>query len=323
MKRALLVGIDDYPGARLNGCVADARAMAAALQRSSDGEPNYAVRCITSEDRTVDRPGLRTLLTELFQDADDADLLFYFAGHGTQTPWGAELVTQDLIANSVGVSMADVITLANSSPAREVVLILDCCTSGSAANDAAQAAAMVRQAVLAEGVTVLASSRSAQASTEVGGQGSFTRLLLQGLDGAAGDLVGDVTSLSLYAFVSGAFGAWEQRPVFKSHVTRPSVLRRCAPWIERPLLRRLPEVFAGPEARLRLTPDHEGEGRPLAPGTGTAEQQVFDYCKALRNAGLLTAEGGVDLYFAALDAAEVFLTAPGRHYWKLAEQGRL
>ncbi len=73
-----------------------------------------------------------------------------------------------------------------------------------------------------------------------------------------------------------------------------------------------------------MTPAHEGEGRPLDPGdAGTPEQQAFDSFKRLRNAGLLSVEGGTDLYFAALQSLEVFLTPVGRHYWKLARQGRL
>ena len=37
MKRALLVGIDDYVHHPLTGCVADAEAMAAVLERNEDG----------------------------------------------------------------------------------------------------------------------------------------------------------------------------------------------------------------------------------------------------------------------------------------------
>jgi hypothetical protein len=291
------------------------------LAHNADGSPNYAVRCVTSDEGAVDRPGLRTLLAELFENAEDADILFYFAGHGAQTPWGVELVTQDLIANSLGVSLADVVTLANGSPARDVVLILDCCSSGDLANEvvAGRRDRDIRHAVLTEGVTILTSSRPVQASTEAEGHGSFTRRLLDGLDGGAADLVGHVTSLSLYAFVSGSFGAWDQRPMFKSHVTRPSVLRRCEPWIERALLRRLPELFPSAEARLRMSPAYEGQGRPLPPGVpGTREQHAFDSFKQLRNAGLLAVEEGADLYFAAMRSLEVFLTPIGRHYWRLA-----
>ena len=137
-------------------------------------------------------------------------------------------------------------------------------------------------------------------------------------------MLGQVTSLSLYAFASRAFGSWDQRPVFKSHVVQPSVLRRCQPWVDVSLLRRLPDYFPAVDARIGITPAHEGEGRSLSPGTvGTPEQRAFDDFKRLRNAGLLGTDGDRDLYFVALESGGVFETCPGRHFWRLAKDDRL
>ena len=329
MKRALLVGIDDYPGSPLTGCVADAYAMAQLLERNEDGGRNYDVRTSTSDTQTVDRGRLRTLLRELFDNSRDAELLFYFSGHGAQTPWGAELVTQDYSENSLGVSMNDVITLANESPAREVALVLDCCFSGDLGNISGlqplglSETFAAGRAVLREGVTVLAASQATEEATESGGHGAFTRLLLEGLEGAAADHLGRVTSLSLYDFVSRAFGAWEQRPVLKSHVMSSSALRVCKPWIDPILLRKLPSYFATADARHQMSPAHEGT-RPIPAGVRpTPEQEAFDYFKELRNAGLLATDGTKDLYFIALGSENVFLTPLGRYFWKLAQEGKL
>lgn len=332
MKRALLIGIDEYRSSPLAACVADARAMAAVLQRHEDGSRNYDPRLVTSDTSDtefVSRSRLRTLLAELFENARDADLLFYFAGHGAESPWGSELVTQDYETNSLGVSTNDIITLANDSPAREVVLILDCCFSGDLGNlpglQVSPLASAFRfgRAILREGVTLLVASRATETSAEVGGHGAFTRLLLEGLEGAAADHIGNVTALSLYDFASRAFDAWEQRPVFKSHVTQPSVLRVCKPPIDRELLRQLPNYFPAADDRVHLTPEYEGK-RPIPPGgEPTAQQKAFDYFKQLRNAGLLTTDGNKDLYFVALDSEQVFLTALGRYFWRLAHDDRL
>jgi hypothetical protein len=46
MKRALLVGIDDYPGSPLAGCVIDARAMRDMLCRNADGSTNFDCRLL-------------------------------------------------------------------------------------------------------------------------------------------------------------------------------------------------------------------------------------------------------------------------------------
>ncbi len=168
MKRALIIGIDHYEGAPLYGCVADAVAISDALSRHQSGDPNYDVQLHTSEHETIDRPRLRGLLSQLFDNAAGAELVFYFAGHGAETNWGGELVTQGFQPQSLGVSMDDIITLANTSPAREVLLILDCCHSGHLGNIAAlQAGAVSPQfrlatAVLREGVTILSASRGTQ-----------------------------------------------------------------------------------------------------------------------------------------------------------------
>jgi Caspase domain len=329
MKRALVVGIDDYRSSPLQGCVADAKGMALLLERHASGAPNYNVRTTTSDVEQIDRGRLRTLLRELFDNSRNAELLFYFAGHGAQTPWGAELVTQDYSANSLGVSMNDVISLANESPASEVVLILDCCFSGDLGNipglqplGLSQAFSAGR-AILREGVTLLAASQATEPSAEAAGHGAFTRLLLEGLDGAAADHLGQVSALSLYAFTSRAFGAWEQRPTFKSHVAHASALRICDPWIDPGLLRRLPQYFASADARYTMSPAHEGT-RPIPPGVkATAEQEAFDYFKELRNAGLLTTDNSKDLYFVALDSEDVYLTRLGRYFWQLASEGKL
>lgn len=331
MRRALLIGIDHYTASPLTGCVADAQGMASLLERNEDGTLNYDVKLVTSDTRAINRGDVRTLLTTLFDNARDATILFFFAGHGAQTPWGAELVTQDYSSNSLGVSMNDVLTLANDSPAREVILILDCCFSGDLGNmPGLQAAAValpfrLDRSVLRENVTILTASRATQPSAEVagGGQGAFTRLLIEGLEGAAADHLGDVTALSLYAFASRSFTAWQQRPIFKSHVSQSTALRTCRPPIDQDLLRKLPTYFHNAEARYSMTPAHEGV-RPIPPGVNsTLEQQAFDYFKQLRNAGLLTTDHNKDLYFVALASEDVYLTFLGRYFWRLATKGRL
>lgn len=333
MKRALLVGIDHYPTLTpLGGCVADAAAMDELLQRHADGTPNWRTDLITSDagQNDITRDSLRGRLTELFASARDADLLFFFAGHGAKTSWGADLVTQDATANSYGVSMSDLVTLANDSPARSVTILLDCCFSGDTGNTPGLQAAGVAEefrlskAVVRENVTIMAASRGIEASQEVGGHGAFTRLLLDGLGGGATDHRGNVTALSLYGYVSPAFDAWEQRPVLKTYLTEPVVLRVGPPWLDSDLLRRLPDHFPTEDHRLRLTPAHEGDGRPLPSSeAGTPAQQEFDYVGRLRNANLVTTDNRRDHYWVAMENGEVFLTSLGRYFWRLAARGIL
>jgi hypothetical protein len=72
-KRALLVGIDDYPGCPLKGCVADATEMAARLRTNADGSPNFAIRLLTSPTQ-IDRETLRGRLEELFDHRHQSQL---------------------------------------------------------------------------------------------------------------------------------------------------------------------------------------------------------------------------------------------------------
>jgi len=329
MKKALVVGINDYVSSPLYGCIADAKGMAKLLERNGDDSLNYQVRLLTSDTARVERASLRMELSQLFANSRNHQLLFYFSGHGAQTPWGAELVTQDYSENTLGVSMNDVLTLANDSPAQEVVIILDTCFSGDLGNiPGIQAIGLseafaVGRAVLKEGVTLLAASRATESAAELSGYGAYTRLLLEGLEGAAADPLGNVSVLSLYDFVSRAFGAWEQRPILKSHITQSSPLRVCKPVIDPALLRKIPQYFQSCSAHYTMSPDHEGI-RPVPPGQAlTPEQEAFDYFKALRNAGLLTTENEKDLYFVALDSQDVYLTALGRYFYNLAKDGKL
>jgi hypothetical protein len=328
VKRALLVGIDDYPTARsLSGCVADATALRDLLARHADDSPNWRTELITSEARltAVTRDNLRRALTELFANARDADLLFFFAGHGAQTPWGADLVTQDAVEHSLGLSMNDLVTLANDSPARSVTILLDCCFSGDTGNTPGLQAAGVAEAfrlnkaLVRENVTIMAASRGTETSQEVAGHGAFTRILLDGLEGGATDHRGNVTALSLYGYVSPAFDAWEQRPVLKTYLTEPVVLRVGPPWLDPDLLRQLPRHFSTENHQLQLSPAHEGEDRPLPPDNpGTAEQQQFDYLGRLRNANLVTTNNKRDHYWVAMEGGYVYLTGLGRYFWRLA-----
>jgi len=332
VKRAILVGIDNYPTiGSLQGCVNDAAALSAMLSSNADGSPNWDTELVTSDTGPeITRDLLRNKLAKLFTNAKGADLLFFFAGHGGQTLWGADLVTQDASEFSLGVSMDDLINLANSSPANSVTLLLDCCFSGDTGNTPALQSAGVAEnfrlskAVLRENVTVLAASRATETSAEVDGQGAFTRILLDGLAGGATDHRGNITSLSLYAFISPTFDAFQQRPVLKAHVVEPVVLRVGPPWLDPDLLRQLPEHFPTADHRLQLTPAHEGAGRPLPPGTGgTFEQQEFDYAGRLRNANLVTTDDRRDHYWVAMESGHVYLTPLGRYFWDLANRGRL
>src|SRR5689334_20308227 len=110
MKKALVIGIDDYSTSPLSGCVNDARAIATLLETNGDGSPNFSVRLLTSDTAPVTTASLMSATVDLFQGELETCLL-YFAGHGTINPQTntGYLVTQDGKQPAWGVTLADVL----------------------------------------------------------------------------------------------------------------------------------------------------------------------------------------------------------------------
>jgi hypothetical protein len=48
MRKALCIGIDDYPLAPLKGCINDASSISTLLETHGNGSPNFAVRLVTN-----------------------------------------------------------------------------------------------------------------------------------------------------------------------------------------------------------------------------------------------------------------------------------
>ncbi|MCH7639978.1 MAG: caspase family protein, partial [Bacteroidetes bacterium] len=129
MRRALIVGIDDYPQAPLRGCVNDANAMAAVLETHGTGSPNFQILSMTSPSDEVTRANLREAIEKLF--ATDCDIaLLYFSGHGFVRSAEGYIVTKDAKRYDEGIAMTEILKMVNGSPVKNKIIILDCCHSG-------------------------------------------------------------------------------------------------------------------------------------------------------------------------------------------------
>ena len=309
MKVALLVGIDAYPRAPLSGCIGDVNSMHEVLSRNDDGSPNFSCFRLVSSEQQVTRPLLRENLEKLFAFQGEVALLF-FAGHGYLSGLGGYLVTQDTTRYDEGISMTDVLALANRSHCREVIIMLDCCHSGAFGLLPIIAG---EQAVLREGLAVLCASRATEAAVESNGAGRFTSLACEGLSGGAASLTGDVTLASLYSFVQCNMGVWEQRPLFKANLSRLAVLRRCDPRLQVSILQMLPHYFDGPHTVVTASLSNAVLRDVPAENARSAHFRAFR-----REALIKTLDG------AAFESNNpVALTALGRYYWQLAKQGIL
>lgn len=324
MRIALIVGVNYYEhGSALHGCVNDAHAVQGVLGRHGDGSINFDCKILTATgvaDR-VDRSSLKDQVCALFK-AHAEIALFYFAGHGHIETTGGYILGSDSRRGDEGLALADVLTLANDSPAQNKVVILDSCHSGIAGTPPTHA----NMATLSEGLTVLTASTAEQYANEANGRGVFTSLMVEALHGGAANITGDVTPGSVYAYVDQSLGAWEQRPVFKTNVRQFVSLRRVPPAIEIDQLRRITEFFPGPGAEFKLDPTFEPEMKGRDPGMPAPIEEntrTFSILQRYNRHNLVVPVGAPHMWHAAMQSKACRLTVLGEHYWRLVDKKRI
>src|SRR5690348_15166713 len=326
MRKALIVGIDHYEYLRsLSGCVNDAHSVRAVLERNSDGTLNFPAPQLmtgTSAAQVVFKRDLKRAVRDLF--ADDAEIaLFYFAGHGYIEDTGGFLCASDSETRDDGLSLQELMTLANSSRAKNKVIMLDSCYSGVTGNSA------LKQdlAEITDGTTILTASTAEQAALEVPGSGVFTRLLVDALNGAAANLVGDVTPGSVYAHIDQSLGPWAQRPVFKTNVKRFVSLRKTEAPIALAELQALTTIFPAPDYDFPLDPSFEPErsagqlGDPALPAPDPRHTATFRILQDYARVNLVRPVGAPHMWHAAMQSKSCELTVLGQHYWNLVKKG--
>lgn len=324
MRIALIVGINYYEhGGSLHGCVNDAHEVKAVLERHDGGAVNFDCRLLTGTGPTdrVNRGELKDQIEQLFKtDADIA--LFYFAGHGHIEATGGYLLATDSSRGDEGVSLTEILTLANNSPAKNKIIFLDSCHSGIAGTppNAGQLAS------LSEGLTVLTASTKDQYATEENGRGVFTTLLVDALNGSAANLTGDITPGSIYAHIDQSLGAWEQRPVFKTNVKQFVSLRKSTPAIATDELRRITEFFPSPGYFFQLDPTFEPEMKGRGSGMPPPDPKntrIFTILQRFNRLNLLVPVDVPHMWNAAMESKSCRLTALGEHYRRLVEKNRI
>jgi hypothetical protein len=322
MRKALVVGINDYPSSPLHGCINDATAFASVIESNGDGSPNFAVKM---ESNVKSKSELKGLIVDLF-DGDCDTSLFYFSGHGFLDDTGGYIVTPDYQAHDLGVSMDEILSIANSSKAKNRIIILDCCHSGAFGSPRVNGGSTTQ---IVEGVSILTASKDYQPSIEVNGHGIFTNLLLDALKGGAADLRGHITPGSVYAYIDQALGPWDQRPVFKTNISQFTSLRTAVTEVPTEVLRKLTEYFPEPEHQFQLDPSFEDtnkeevEHKVIAPYADQKNVRKFKILQKLESIGLVVPIDEEHMYFAAMNSKSCKLTALGYHYWRLVKDRRI
>ena len=322
MRKALVVGIDDYPNCELNCCVNDALAIENVIDRNGDGSPNFAVEKMINVEK---RGKLLGEIKKLFE-GDCETALFYFSGHGYIDELGGYIVTPDFSENEMGISMNDILNLANSSKIKNKIIILDCCHAGAISSSKLNDNNV---SVIAEGVSILTACREKEVSVETMGHGIFTTLLIEALKGGAANINGQITPGSVYAYIDQALGPWDQRPVFKTNVTEFNVIKEVTPQVPVNIIRNLTKYFNNPEDEYHLDPSYEDTNSRdikheiIEPYAKEENVAVFKELQKLEGVGLIVPVNEEHMYYAAMHSKACKLTALGLHYWNLVKNNKI
>ena len=326
MRKALVIGIDYYEKegiGRLYGCVNDAHSVKAALERNSDGTVNFSVKILTGSGpgSVVNKSGLLGAIKDLF-DGDPEIALLYFAGHGHLESTGGAIVATDSSSGTDGVSLHAILALAAQSDAKNRILIFDSCHSGSAGAMAGNE----QDSILRDGTTILTASTPLQYASEQNGKGVFTELLVDALNGAASNLVGDITPGAIYAHIDQSLGPWEQRPVFKTNVKSFVSLRTVDPPINLEDLRKITSLFPSPGFEFPLDPSFEPERSKAdkdLPEPNPQNTTRFEILQKYNRVNLVVPVDAPHMWHAAIDSKACKLTVLGEHYRRLVERNRI
>lgn len=326
MKKALLIGINNYPGGnKLKGCIEDINQVKAVIERNGDNSPNFDVRMMPDVQTSAEVMGA---IKQLFSGDGDTALL-YFSGHGYVNTTGAEIVMpQDISTGTqyyTGIQMSTIMQVVNQSHVSNKIIILDCCHSGSMGKFNIQDAGSILQT----GVSVLTACREDETAMEAGGHGLFTEMLCMALNGGAADYCGNITMGGVYAYIDRSFGPWDQRPVFKTNVTEFAPLRKVEPQVPLSVIRELTTLFADPAVDLPLDPSFEDTNDPdvkhewVEPYANEDNVRKFKMLQKLQSIGFVRPVDEQFMYFAAMKSKACRLTELGRYYWRLVKEGRI
>lgn len=326
MKKALLIGINNYPnGNELTGCVEDIKSLKSVIERNSDGKVNFSVRLMSDEQSSENA---MDAIKELFNDTSDMAML-YFSGHGFINDTGAEIVFPDNIRTTgsyyKGIQMKDIMDVVNASKVRNKIVILDCCHSGNMGKYKLEETG----SLLSTGVSILTACREDEYAMEMGGHGIFTEQLCEALRGGAADFLGNITMGGVYAYIDRAFGAWGQRPIFKTNVTEFAPIKTVTPNVPLTEILKLTDLFAADNTEIQLDPSYEFTNDPnqehkvVEPYAKEENVGKFKTLQKLQSIGFVKPVGEEHMYFAAMNSKTCTLTELGKYYWRLVKNNKI
>ena len=320
MRKALIVGINEYYNNELKYCVEDAKSIQNLLEDDYDGHSNFDVKILLNED--AQKNSLENEISELFSDDDVEVGLFYFAGHGYKDDTGAYLSTFDFTTNNPGVSLDYLLKKVNSSKCKNKIVILDCCGSGYIGKNNTF---LDNISIIGEGVFLLASCKDSKKAAEENGHGVFSNLIIEGLQGTYADMLGRVYVLTLYSYLSRSLNSWKQRPILKCNITHDLIIRKAEPKIKLSTMKLGMKLFSNPDEYLQLNPtyyDFTSGYDPLDVLPIKTNQDKFKILLDMYKNQLITTTSA-SLFLAARNSSFIHLTSEGKYYWNLVHKKML
>lgn len=331
MKKALVIGIDDYQGQRaLKCCVNDATEVAKLLNRNEDKSLNFEVQLLMSSTASITNGLLADTISRFFKSGTNVDTaVLYFAGHGVISPQtdAGYILGSDACKGNWGVPLSELLGLANDAHDRihSSVIILDCCHAGAAGEVAGMKSGA---SIIGPGVTILTSCNEDEKAKEGHEHGIFTELLLDGLRGGCADIRGNVTPAALYAHIDQTLGADAQRPLYKANVQQFVTLRQVEPKIPHDVLLNLPVYFPDPDMIYPLDPSYEPDRKSVAEEfknlpVNKEHTVIFSQLQKCNRQGLIDPVGVEHMFDAAMQSTGCRLTPIGKHYRRLAQLNKI
>jgi serine/threonine protein kinase len=230
-RQALIIGINQYTTDPLAYCVNDANSVADIMQL-----PEYGFACTLLTDSNATTRNIKNELQRVLTEGTDV-ALFYFAGHGARTEHGAFLLTADFDGRAddgVDIELISRMIKAYSHPDSAVVVVLDCCHSGTLQMGHGQHAVAMKADDLTPYVknfsdrrALIAACMDNQLADEIDEleHGIFTNHFLDAVSGEAANAEGDITVNAIYDYIAGIFETLHaQRPVFRGDLAGRIVL---------------------------------------------------------------------------------------------------
>lgn len=324
MRRALLIGINDYPTPHgLCGCVEDINLLSPLLSNNDDGSKNFDIKLLPNV--SMKKEAMKEIL-DLFS-GDGEISLFYFSGHGHVNDTDAELVFPNAVKNRdyyLGLKMSDIMSIVHRSKVRNKIIILDCCHAGSIGKFANYA-----ESFIGDGVSIMCACKENESSFATNKHSLFTEQLCSALSGGASDFCGNITIGSIYAYIDRVFGPYQQRPTFKTNVTEFISLRKVTPKVDIETIKKGLSLFKDGDSQFSLDPSFEDTNTPsyvsehIEPYADPANIANFKVLQKLQSIGFVEPFGASYMYDAAMQSKSCRLTNIGKYYWLLNANSRL